>query len=191
MAADPKAPTRTWQDVFEEIIKLKHGETQRRWRIAAKDKALPEILNRPLIETRAEHLLRAMEIGKVSTNVYLRRIHNFALAMSWLPAPIIPKRQWPTIRHRLIRIALDVVSRTILGRVAEAFRPDETGFSVQSPRSGRGLVVQICPGPNVSASRGSATSSEWRAARTNDDNASLPTAVRRAPVRAGTGGGCR
>jgi hypothetical protein len=28
MAADPKAPTRIWQDVFEEIIKLKHGETR-------------------------------------------------------------------------------------------------------------------------------------------------------------------
>jgi len=100
MAADPKAPTWTWQDIFDEIIKLKHGETKRRWLIAAKDKALPEILKRPLIETRAEHLLRAMEIGKVSTNVYLRRVHNFALDMSWLPAPIIPKRQWPTIRHR-------------------------------------------------------------------------------------------
>jgi hypothetical protein len=51
------------------------------------------MLKRPLIETRAEHLLRAVEIGKVSTNVHLRRIHNFALDMSWLPAPIIPKRQ--------------------------------------------------------------------------------------------------
>ncbi len=100
MAADPNAATRTWKDVFETIIKLKHGETQRRWRIAAQDKALPEMLQRPLIETRAEHLLRAMEIGKVSTNVYLRRIHNFAVDMSWLPAPIIPKRQWPPVRHK-------------------------------------------------------------------------------------------
>jgi hypothetical protein len=29
MAADPKAPTRTWQDVFGEIIKVTHGETER------------------------------------------------------------------------------------------------------------------------------------------------------------------
>jgi len=41
-----------------------------------------------------------MEVGKVSTIVYLRRIHNFALDMSWLPEPISPKRQWPTFRHR-------------------------------------------------------------------------------------------
>lgn len=100
MAADPDAATRTWKDVFETIIKLKHGETQRRWRIAAQDKVLPEMLKRPIIETRAEHLLKAMEIGKVSTNVYLRRIHNFAVDMSWLPAPIIPKRQWPPVRHK-------------------------------------------------------------------------------------------
>jgi integrase len=31
----------------------------------------------------------------VSTNIYLRRIHNFALGMSWLPVPVIPKRMWP------------------------------------------------------------------------------------------------
>ena len=84
--------------MVDEIIKLKHGETQERWKTAAADKALVELLKRPLIETRAEHLLRAMELGKVSTNVYLRRIHNFAVDMSWLPAVIIPKRQWPVVR---------------------------------------------------------------------------------------------
>jgi hypothetical protein len=100
MAADPKAASRTWREVIAEIVKLKQGETRRRWIIAQKDKALADLNERPLIETRAEHLLRAMEVGKVSTNAYLRRIHNFALDMSWIPAPIIPKRQWPTIRHR-------------------------------------------------------------------------------------------
>ena len=41
-----------------------------------------------------------MEMGKVSTNAYLRRIHNFALGKSRIPAPIIPKRQWPAFRRR-------------------------------------------------------------------------------------------
>ncbi len=100
MAADPQAATRTWRQVIAEIVKLKEGETRRRWVIAQNDKALAGLNDRPLIETRAEHLLRAMEVGKVSTNAYLRRIHNFAVDMSWLPAPIIPKRQWPKIRHR-------------------------------------------------------------------------------------------
>ena len=125
MAADPNAPIRTWQDVFETILRQKHGETQRRWRIAAQDKAIPELLKLPLIETRAEHLLRTMEIGKVSTNVYLRRVHNFALDMSWLPAPIIPKRQRPAVRHRERRaITLDEHTRI----VAAESNPERRAF---------------------------------------------------------------
>jgi hypothetical protein len=33
----------------------------------------------------AEHFLRVLAVGTVSTNVYLRRLHNFALDMGWLP----------------------------------------------------------------------------------------------------------
>jgi hypothetical protein len=92
MVGDPESATRTWQAVMNEIVKLKHGETQRRWQVAIKDKALDGIRERPILETRAEHFLRAMESGKVSTNIYLRRIHKFALGMNWLPVPVIPKR---------------------------------------------------------------------------------------------------
>ena len=95
MVSDPQAATRTWQVVMEEILKLKHGETHRRWLTATKDRALSGIREVVLLETRAEQFLRAMEQGKVSTNIYLRRIHNFALGMSWLPVPVIPKRMWP------------------------------------------------------------------------------------------------
>src|SRR5439155_24128944 len=62
---------------------------------AIKDHAFDGIRNLPLLETRAQDCLRAMERGKVSTNIYLRRIHNFALGMNWLPVPVIPKRMWP------------------------------------------------------------------------------------------------
>ena len=34
-----------------------------------------------------------LEIGKVSTNVYLRRMHNFAVDMTWLPWPVLPKKR--------------------------------------------------------------------------------------------------
>jgi integrase len=44
--------------------------------------------------------LRALEAGTVSTNVYLRRIHNFALDMTWLPWPVIVKRQWPKVEFK-------------------------------------------------------------------------------------------
>ena len=48
----------------------------------------------------AENFLRTLETGKVSTNVYLRRIHNFALDMTWLPWPVIVKRQWPKVEFK-------------------------------------------------------------------------------------------
>ena len=34
------------------------------------------------------------------TLFFLRRIHNFALDMNWLPRSIIPKRQWPAVQFK-------------------------------------------------------------------------------------------
>jgi hypothetical protein len=34
----------------------------------------------------------------VATNVYLRRIHHFAVALHWLPWPVLPKLHWPPIK---------------------------------------------------------------------------------------------
>ena len=108
MVSDPDSSKRTWKDVMGEIAKLKHGETARRWLVAVKDKAFEGIQTLPLLETRSEHFLRTMEKGKVSTNIYLRRIHNFALGMNWLPVPVIPKRMWPDFKFREKRaITLD------------------------------------------------------------------------------------
>jgi integrase len=38
--------------------------------------------------------------GSVSTNVYLRRTHNFAIGMHCLPWPALPKLQWPTVKFK-------------------------------------------------------------------------------------------
>jgi len=98
--SDPLVSTRTWQNVLDEIIALKTGPTQARWKTAAKDKAFDLIRNRVLIETQAEHLLAVLRSGTVSTNAFLRKVHNFALDMNWLPASVIPRRQWPAIQYK-------------------------------------------------------------------------------------------
>ncbi len=98
--SDPMVSQRTWQHVFDEIIKLKTGPTQYRWQSAAKDKAFDLIRSRLLIETQAEHFLEVLKKGTVSTNAYLRKTHNFAVDMNWLPATVIPRRQWPAIRYK-------------------------------------------------------------------------------------------
>jgi hypothetical protein len=80
---------------MSEMAKLKKGPTLERWERAKKDKAFDAIRTLPVLETRPEHFLRVLGQGKVSTNVFLRRLHNFALDMTWRPWPVIVKRQWP------------------------------------------------------------------------------------------------
>ncbi len=98
--SDPMVSQRTWQHVMDEIIKLKSGPTQYRWQTAAKDKAFDLIRSRLLIETQAGHLLEVLRKGTVSTNVFLRKLHNFALDMNWLMAPVIVRPQWPRFRYK-------------------------------------------------------------------------------------------
>ena len=72
------------------------------------------IRDRILIETQAEHFLEVLRTGTVSTNAFLRKIHNFALDMNWLPATIIPRRQWPAIHYKEKRaITLDEHQRIV------------------------------------------------------------------------------
>jgi hypothetical protein len=96
---DPQITRRTWAQVMAEIIKLKNGVTQTRWQVASKDHAFQSLRDLPVFETQAEHFLRALERGGVATNVFLRRIHNFALDMGWLPWPVLPKKQWPKVEY--------------------------------------------------------------------------------------------
>ena len=98
-ATDPQAAKRTWLVPLEEMARCKRGDTKDRWGRVLKDPALEELRNLPLLLTRPEHLLSVMKLGTVSTNVFLRRVHNFALDMGWLPWPVIPKRQWPKFHY--------------------------------------------------------------------------------------------
>ena len=80
-ATDPKLATRTWQDVMQDIVAKKKDETRHRLETAIKDKNFDCIRALPVCETRPEHFDKALADGKVSSNVYLRRIHNHALGM--------------------------------------------------------------------------------------------------------------
>jgi integrase len=97
---DSTISTRTWQNAFETLIQNKHGSSQERWKRAVPDNAFDLIRDLPIIETKGELLLKVLHIGTVSTNIFLRQIHNFCVDMNWLPWPLIPKRQWPPIRYK-------------------------------------------------------------------------------------------
>jgi len=98
--SDQEFGRRTWQFVMEEMCRTKSGDNQKRWNTAIKDKAFDLIRHRLLIQTLPEQFLEVLRQGKVSTNVFLRRIHNFALDMNWLPHSVIPKRQWPKVHYK-------------------------------------------------------------------------------------------
>jgi len=98
--SDPGHATRTWQHIMVEMAKTKRGETLKRWERVVKDPAFDSIRELVLIETKAEHFINVLEEGTVSTNVFLRRIHNFALDLAWIPKAIIPKRHWPKIHFK-------------------------------------------------------------------------------------------
>jgi len=97
---DSGVATRTWQQALDAIVETKSGSTQDRWRRAAKETALDSIRNRVILETQAEHLFACLKAGTVSTNVHLRKLHNFCLSMGWLPWPVIPKRLWPEVKFQ-------------------------------------------------------------------------------------------
>ncbi len=116
MVSDPLIVKRTWQHVMDEIVKTKQGPTRVRWETAIKDKAFDTIRELVLLETQAELLLAAMERGTVSTNVHLRKLHNFCLDMNWLPWPIIPKRQWPAVKFKEKRAITFAEHQAIISR---------------------------------------------------------------------------
>ena len=96
-----------------------------RWQTAIKDKAFDLIRHLPLLETRAEHFLRVLEAGTVSTNVYLRRIHNFALDMNWLPWPVLAKKRWPAVKFKEKR---GITLAEHLAIVARELNPERKAF---------------------------------------------------------------
>ncbi len=98
--ADSALAARTWQAVMEKIISMRTGNTRERWEYAIRDKAFDPIRNQKLLETSSEHFLEVLQKGSFSTNVYLRRAHNFAIGMNWLPWPVLPRLQWPPVQFK-------------------------------------------------------------------------------------------
>jgi hypothetical protein len=94
-ASDPAVAQRTWQMALDALVSTKTGATHARWRRAARDRAFDSIRPLRLFQTQAEDLLQVLHAGSVSTNVYLRRLHNFVVDMGWLPWALLPKRRWP------------------------------------------------------------------------------------------------
>jgi hypothetical protein len=100
VADDPNYVNRTWQSVMDAGAQINQSNPLLRWKSAMRETPFDSIRGLKLIETQPEHFLDALSTGRVSTNAFLRRLHNFALDMDWLPKAIIPRRQWPKIEFK-------------------------------------------------------------------------------------------
>jgi integrase len=114
--SDHSYSTRTWQQVMDEVARHKKGDTQKRWERAMKEKPFDRLRRQVLIQTKPQDFLDAMAKGTVCTNIFLRRLHNYALDMDWIPKAVIPRRHWPKIEFRSKRaITRDEHQKIIAG----------------------------------------------------------------------------
>ncbi len=92
----------TWLDVLEDIYKGQTSRSIDRWQRFGASLPLERLRPLRLFETRAEDMLAALRHPRAgtSTNNYLRRLHNYALDMGWLMAPVLHRRQWPAIKYK-------------------------------------------------------------------------------------------
>jgi len=107
---------RTWKHVMDQITKVTTGATHERYVMAFQDGAFDVIRNKPLIETTAAQFLTVLETGTVSTNVFLRRLQNYAIGMAWLLAPVLPKKQWPAVKYKEKRAITSEEHQKIIAR---------------------------------------------------------------------------
>lgn len=124
--ADLSLTTRTWDMALQALIasKVEGSANQRRWRTSAKDKAFDLFRHEVITDTQPERLLQVLKAGTVSTNVFLRKLHNHCVGMGWLPWPILAKKLWPPVRYRVRRAITSAEHGCILARETNPERRD-------------------------------------------------------------------
>jgi integrase len=94
---------RTWRDVMIEILARTKPKSQARYDRAIREAAFDSIRDRKLIETTAEDFLTVLRNGTKSTNHFLRRLHNLAHGLGWLPALVLAPKLWPSVKPAVRR----------------------------------------------------------------------------------------
>jgi len=115
-AQSPEFLSRTWGQLIELVAQGYQGPTAIRWRKFAVSAPLKLLANLPLYQTEAVHFLAVLDHKKagVSTNVWLRILHNRALDLGWLLSPVLNKRVWPKVKYKTRRaITADEHARVI------------------------------------------------------------------------------
>jgi integrase len=100
-AHDQQFCERTWSLVSDAVQHTYEGSTKARWEKFIRSEPVQGVVEKKLIQTTSSDFLAVLnhpEAG-VSTNVFLRILHNRALDLGWIVQPVIAKRGWPKIRY--------------------------------------------------------------------------------------------
>ena len=94
---------RTWQSVMDEIQTHGKESTQIRYVRGMRARAFDSIRHKKLLETTVEDFLAILKIKQMSVGHYLRRLHNLALMLGWLPVPLLEPCHWPKPQRKAKR----------------------------------------------------------------------------------------
>ena len=102
--SSPEMMTRTWLDVMKEIEAgyASSPPSLKRWGKFMRSEPVASLLHRPLLETENTHLFAALRHKRagVGTNKFLRMVHNRALDLGWLLAPVLARKLWPKFHYK-------------------------------------------------------------------------------------------
>ena len=94
-AGDPAFTQRTWQTVMEEIQTHGKEATRTRYVRGMKSPIFNGLRHKLLLETTAQDFLNVLASEQEFAAHFLRRLHNLALSLGWLPVPVLAPRLWP------------------------------------------------------------------------------------------------
>jgi integrase len=114
-AHDPAIIDRTWSLVMDDFCRRGKEHTHQRRVRAMKSAPFQRLRDKKLVETTADDIRDVLRLGGSSTNHFMRCLHNLALGLGWLPAPIIPPKLWPVPQTKKRRGITQAEQETILG----------------------------------------------------------------------------
>jgi len=93
---------RTWNDVLVNMEESYRGPTLLRWRKLMKSMPLQSLRGIRLLHTESTDFLAVLSHPNAgnSTQKYLRIVHNRALDLGWILAPVMARRLWPKLRTK-------------------------------------------------------------------------------------------
>jgi hypothetical protein len=121
----PEMMSRTWDDVMKEMEQAYHGPTLARWRTQMKSAPFQGLRKLVLIQTDSSHFLSVLRHPRAgtSTQKWLRILHNRAMDLGWIMAPVMARRIWPKLRTKRAKaITADQHARLIAAEKDEEFR---------------------------------------------------------------------